>query len=878
MAHNTHDQITVIGAREHNLKNISVTIPKNKLIIITGPSGSGKSTLALDVLYAEGKRRYMESLSSYARQFLGITGKPDVEAIYGLCPAIAIEQKTVSQNPRSTVGTITEIYDYLRVLFARIGIAHCPTCSMPVKAESADSVVRIIIQKYNDNTIIIAAPLVQQKKGEFTQELIKLFQQGFYRFKIDGTSYKFSSIDEIQSLHLVKNERHTIDLLIDALDIHPSVVARLTEAVETAFAKTEGICKVIAGTTEQIFSSEHICVTCGQSIPELEPRLFSFNSPLGACKRCNGIGFVYDHSLWGPSFNKDDYRSHQKIHHDVMHLNQTPCTQCNGERLNNYARHVTVGDYTIIQLSRLSLADLYTTIQKLPLNDTEQEIAASLLKEIQKRNEFLINVGLSYLTLERPAYTLSGGEGQRIRLATQIGSALSGILYVLDEPSIGLHQRDNEQLINTLCTLRDTGNTVVVVEHDLDTIAKSDYVIDMGPRAGVLGGNVTAAGTPNEIARNPDSLTGQYLSGTKSLAIPAQRRKPKRFMRLEHATAHNLKNITVQFPLNVLCAISGVSGSGKSSLIMQELVPAIMDELGGYSRTYNKKDDTPFQGTIDFLRNKTATITDHTKQSRLTGAESIKNLVIIDQTPIGKMPRSNPATYLGIFDHIRKLYASVPESNARNYTVGRFSFNVSDGWCPICKGDGMVTIEMHFLPPVHMVCKECKGKRYNRQTLEIRFKGKNIADVLEMTVYEAYDFFKSHTPIAKKLEFMIAVGLDYLKLGQPSPTLSGGEAQRIKLVDELAKRGNDTVYLLDEPTTGLHTDDIGKLLIVLNQLVDKGNSIIIIEHNIDLLKTVDYLIDMGPEGGALGGMVVAAGTPEEVAECTASKTAPYLRK
>lgn len=840
------EYITVVGAREHNLKNIDVTIPKNSLVVITGPSGSGKSTLALDVLYTEGKRRYMESLSSYTRQFLGVPTKPDVDAIYGLCPAIAIEQKTVGSNPRSTVGTITEIYDYLRVLFARIGLAHCPVCGVAVKAESVDSIVRVIMQQYAGLTITLTAPLAVMKKGEFVHDILKVFEQGFYRIRIDGVSYKFESAEQIKELKLSKQLRHSIDLLIDAVDVVPEHGARITEAVEVAFDKGHGVCKVIVGDQEHLFSSSHTCLTCARSIPELEPRLFSFNSPIGACVQCNGLGAVAFDS-W--SAMQQDTNLEKSLFDTLV-----VCERCGGDRLNEYARVVTVAGVTIGALSDYSIKELEHFFTTIVLDDVSREIASSLLQEIMKRLQFLTNVGLGYLTLARSAATLSGGEGQRIRLATQIGSALSGVLYVLDEPSIGLHQRDNEKLIQTLLALKDAGNTVVVVEHDLDTILKADYVIDMGPGAGVQGGAVTASGTPEELQRNPQSLTGGYLSGRLSIPMPSEYRAPSGWIQLMNATSHNLKNITVDFPLHVLCAITGVSGSGKSSLIMYELVPALKKTLGGFVRIA--------RGHV---------------QHNLIGADTIESLVIIDQSPIGRMPRSNPATYLGIFDHIRKLYASLPESNARGYKEGRFSFNVSSGWCAVCKGDGMVTVEMHFLPPVHMVCKECKGKRYNKQTLEIRYKGKNIADVLAMTVFEALDFFSVHGPIAKRLALMCDVGLDYLALGQPSTTLSGGEAQRIKLVDELAKRGRNTVYILDEPTTGLHMHDIVKLLLVLNKLVEKGNTVYVIEHNIDLLRTVDYIIDLGPDGGVDGGDLIAVGTPLDVARCAKSYTGHYLK-
>jgi excinuclease ABC subunit A len=844
--------IKVVGAREHNLKNIDVAIPKDTLTVITGPSGSGKSSLALDILYTEGKRRYMESLSSYARQFLGIARKPDVDSIEGLCPSIAIEQKTVGSNPRSTVGTITEIYDYLRVLYARIGVVHCPDCGMPIKAESPENITSMILSAFKDNVVTIAAPIVVERKGEFVNDLERLFAQGFYRFRIDGAMYKFQSNTEIQALKLQKTYKHSIDLLIDAIEVKKEEQSRVHEAIETAFKIAGGNVRIIAGDQEHLYSSSKMCLKCAKSVPELEPRFFSFNSPIGACDKCHGLGSIHewpwaegDAQAWKadyPQFFGDKYAT------------EHTCSKCHGKRLNKFALAVTIGNKNIYDLSDLAIKDLLTFFKSVDLDDTSREIAKSLLIEIVNRLTFLYDVGLSYLSLNRTARTISGGEGQRIRLATQIGSALSGVLYILDEPSIGLHQRDNDRLIETLKKLRDQGNTVVVVEHDIDTMQHADYLIDMGPAAGVLGGKVTAYGTPDQVAKNKQSLTGSYLNGSRFIAVPSNIRKPFGYLSIEHARKNNLKDLTVQFPLGVLCGISGVSGSGKSTLIMQELVPALQRELS---------------------RSK---IVSSSNDNDLKGAEHLENLVVIDQTPIGRTPRSNPATYLGIFDEIRKLFASLPESNARGYKVGRFSFNVAEGRCFECSGDGVIKVTMHFLPEVTMICKTCKGKRYNAQTLEILFKGKNIADVLAMTAYEAMSFFKAHTSIAKRLQLMCDVGLDYVALGQPSTTLSGGEAQRIKLVDELAKRGSRTLYILDEPTTGLHSSDIERLLIVLNRLVDKGNSMILIEHNIDVLKTVDYLIDMGPEGGDEGGTIIAQGTPKEVAQHKQSYTGQYLKR
>lgn len=842
--------INIKGAREHNLKNIDVAIPKDTLTVITGPSGSGKSSLALDILYTEGKRRYMESLSSYARQFLGVAKKPDVDSIEGLCPSIAIEQKTVGHNPRSTVGTITELYDYLRVLYARIGTIHCPNCNEKIHAESPEHITKMILHTFNDNTILLAAPLAHEKKGTFEKELHDLFAKGYYRFLIDGKQYRFRSEDEIKQLKLKKTFKHTIDILLDAIEINKDEQSRVQEGIEKAFNLTKGICKLIVGNKSYTYSSERMCIHCAESIPELEPRFFSFNSPIGACKDCHGIGFIHEWP-WGEG-DKDAWKEKYPDFFADKYAKEITCRSCIGKRLNKYALAVTIGYKNIYDICNISIKELLTFLKKLQLEPAKQEIASGLIKEITNRVTFLNDVGLSYLSLNRTARTLSGGEGQRIRLATQIGSALSGVLYVLDEPSIGLHQRDNDRLIETLKALRDQGNTVVVVEHDIDTMQQSDYIIDMGPAAGVLGGQVTAVGKPTEIVKDKNSLSGAYLCGKKQITLPDVVRKPSGHMTLKHAQKNNLKNVSVTFPLGVFCGVSGVSGSGKSTLIMQELVPEIQRE---------------------FSTKKTSS-----KSSDLVGADDLQSMVVIDQSPIGRTPRSNPATYLSVFDSIRQLFASLPESKARGYKVGRFSFNVPSGRCFECNGDGQIKVTMHFLPEVTMVCKTCEGKRYNRQTLQITYKDKNIADILDMTAYEALQFFAAHQRIAKRLQLLCDVGLDYLKLGQPSTTLSGGEAQRIKLVNELAKRGNNTLYILDEPTTGLHNHDIAKLLQVLNTLVDKGNSMIVIEHNIDVLKTVDWLIDLGPEGGDEGGYIVAQGTPKKVSHSSKSHTGTYLRQ
>ncbi|HEX2977931.1 MAG TPA: excinuclease ABC subunit UvrA [Candidatus Babeliales bacterium] len=844
--------IIIRGAREHNLKNVDVEIPKNKLTVITGPSGSGKSSLALDVLYTEGKRRYMESLSSYARQFLGIAKKPEFDRIEGLCPAIAIEQKTVGANPRSTVGTITEIADYLRLLFARIGVPHCPNCATEIKPESPDNITNGVIAKFAKNVVTVAAPVAVEKKGEYQQELLSLFERGYYRFVIDGASYKFNSADEIKAIKLAKTYKHSIDVLIDRIEIGENERARLQEAVEKSFSLANGMCKIIVGEKSHLYSSKRMCLNCSEAFPEIEPRFFSFNSPIGACKECNGLGIIH---LW--PWKEDDPDAWKSKYPDFFgsYAQEQTCRACLGRRLNPYALAVKIGGKNIIEIGELSIKDAVKFFNTISFDETERIIAEGLIKEIRGRLQFLNDVGLSYLSINRSARTLSGGEGQRIRLATQIGSSLSGVLYILDEPSIGLHQRDNDRLINTLKMLRDQGNTVIVVEHDFDTMLQSDYLVDMGPAAGTLGGKITAVGTPEEIKKNPKSLTGAYLSGERAIRVPAKRRNANGYLTLKHATRNNLKDISVSLPLGVMCCVSGVSGSGKSTLILDELVNALQRELASGRKAAGKS-----EGTTD-----------------LEGTEHLESLVVIDQSPIGRTPRSNPATYLGIFDEIRKLFANLPESMARGYKVGRFSFNVQEGRCFECKGDGTITVSMQFLADVVMTCKSCKGQRFNAETLAITYKGKNIAQVLDMTALEAEQFFAAHKNLAKRLSLMCQVGLDYVKLGQPSTTLSGGEAQRIKLVDELAKRGTKTLYILDEPTTGLHTNDIEKLLEVLNRLVDKGNSMIIIEHNLDVLKTADYLLDLGPEGGDEGGTIVAQGTPEAVAKSTKSHTGRYLK-
>ncbi|MDQ5890449.1 MAG: excinuclease subunit [Candidatus Dependentiae bacterium] len=844
------EKIIVRGAREHNLRSVNVEIPKNKLVIVTGPSGSGKSSLALDTLYAEGRRRYVESLSSYARQFLGVSKKPEVDKIEGLCPAIAIDQKTVGYNPRSTVGTITEIYDYLRVLFARAGIPHCYQCGQVIRAESPQTVARLILEAMSGTEVTITAPIAIERKGEFVHDLQTYFDKGYYRFIIDGKMYRFANREDILTLKLAKTQRHTIEICIDRLTLSGVEAVRIQEAIEKAFPLANGFCRVIPideKVAPQLFSADHMCVRCKISFPEMEPRLFSFNSPLGACKGCNGLGTMYAAFA---AQGEDEVPSYWL----ARQSREMVCNACEGTRLRPEARAVTVDGLSIDTMSSFAVSELRDRITKLHLSSEHHQIADGLIREIVSRLTFLSDVGLSYLTLARSARTLSGGEGQRIRLATQIGSALSGVLYVLDEPSIGLHQRDNDRLIDTLKKLRDHGNTVLVVEHDMDTIAASDYVIDMGPGAGLMGGEVVACGTPAEVAANPNSLTGRYMSGVDMIEVPKKRRKADQVLTITAVSTNNLKKIDCAIPLGMLVGMSGVSGSGKSSLIMQTLAPALLE----YFRSGFYRNGHGFE--------------------EIVGLESLENCVLVDQSPIGRTPRSNPATYLGIFNEIRNLFAATNESKARGYAPGQFSFNVKQGRCENCSGDGTLTIQMHFLEDVEVECKVCRGLRYSDQTLQILFNGKNIADILAMSAVEATEFFTDFTAISKRLKLMCDVGLGYLTLGQSSTTLSGGEAQRIKLVNELAKRGHNTFYILDEPTTGLHTNDVAKLLEVLQRLVNQGNSVLVIEHNLDVLKVVDHLIDIGPDGGEAGGRIVAAGTPELVAQAPESITGRYLKK
>ncbi len=935
------NSIYIKGACEHNLKNIDVEIPRDKLVVITGLSGSGKSSLAFDTIYAEGQRRYMESLSSYARQFLGLMEKPDVEFIDGLSPAISIDQKTTSRNPRSTVGTVTEIYDYFRLLFARIGIPHCPVCGKEITQQTVDQMVDNILLMDEGTRIQLLAPVVRGRKGEYTKLIQDARKSGYARIRVDGSIF-----DIQEEITLDKNKKHYIEIVVDRLIVRPDIHKRLTDSVETVLRLSGGILLVdVIGSEEILFSSNYACSDCGISLEELTPRMFSFNNPFGACPTCSGLGSLLkidpeliitdptksltkgainvggwnftngdgygimyltglaehygfsidtpvnklsvshlDKVLYGTNGEKIKFsykrpnsngsfmaafegvinsmeRRYMETSSQGMKeyyegfMSQKPCPACNGERLKKETLAVTIGGKNISELTRLPVIDCISFFQGQSFTERENLIAYQILKEIHARLNFLKDVGLDYLTLARAAGTLSGGEAQRIRLATQIGSGLMGVLYILDEPSIGLHQRDNFRLLATLTNLRDLGNTLIVVEHDEDTMRNSDYIIDMGPGAGVNGGYVVAQGTIDEIIKNPDSITGQYLSGVKSIKQPLQRRKPNgKYVEVIGARENNLKNINVKFPLGMFICVTGVSGSGKSSLVNEILYKKLAGKL---NRAKTKAGE-------------------HTE---ILGIEHLDKVIDIDQSPIGRTPRSNPATYTGVFDRIRALFASTNDAKMRGYKQGRFSFNVRGGRCEACTGDGIIKIEMHFLPDVFVPCEVCKGKRYNRETLEVKYKGKNIADVLNMTVDEAVEFFKNIPYISRKINTLQEVGLGYVKLGQSSTTLSGGEAQRVKLATELSKRSTGkTMYILDEPTTGLHIADVHKLLDELQKLVDAGNTVIIIEHNLDVVKTADYIIDLGPEGGDRGGMVVATGTPEEIAENKDSYTGQYLKK
>ncbi len=878
------DLIRIRGAREHNLKSIDLDIPRDKLVVITGVSGSGKSSLAFDTIYAEGQRRYVESLSAYARQFLEQMDKPDVDLIEGLSPAISIEQKTTSKNPRSTVATVTEIYDYLRVLFARIGRPSCYKCGKPITSQTVTQIVDQVLALPAGTKIQILAPVVRGRKGEYRQIFVQMRKEGYVRVRVNG---RLRDLDE--SIELDKNKKQTIEVVVDRLVVTETLGRRLADSLETALKLADGLVtiNVAEGGKDLTFSERMACIDCGVSYPEISPRIFSFNNPHGACPACDGLGTRVDvpalghdptlGSLGGEFFGaslgyldrryKDTQSSkvREEIESFVERLASVrPCPECSGARLRQESLAIRVGGLNIAEVTRRSVKDAATFFAGLsspnggeegPLTEKEREIARRVLKEIRERLGFLINVGLDYLTLDRTAATLAGGEGQRIRLATQIGSSLVGVLYILDEPSVGLHQRDNVRLLNTLKRLRDLGNTVVVVEHDEETIRSADHVIDLGPGAGISGGKVVAAGTPDEIMANRQSLTGRYLSGELSIPVPRVRRPPTGFtLTVVGAREHNLKNIEVEIPLGLFTCVTGVSGSGKSTLVTDILRKALDARLYGGRERPGEHD-------------------------KLVGVEHIDKVIDIDQAPIGRTPRSNPATYTGVFGFIRELFALTPEARMRGYRPGRFSFNVKGGRCEACQGDGLIQIEMHFLPDVYVTCDVCKGRRYNRETLEIKYKGASIAEVLAMTVEEALRFFENVPRVKEKLQTLYDVGLGYIKLGQSATTLSGGEAQRVKLSRELSRRGTGrTLYLLDEPTTGLHFADIQQLLDVLHRLRDAGNTVVVIEHNLDVIKTADHVIDLGPEGGDEGGRVVASGTPEEVARTKTSYTGQFLRK
>ena len=937
-----NDKIIIKGAKEHNLKNINLEIPRDKLVVITGLSGSGKSSLAFDTLYAEGQRRYVESLSSYARQFLGLMEKPDVESIEGLSPAISIDQKTTSKNPRSTVGTVTEIYDYIRLLYARVGTPYCPNCGKKIEKQSIDQIVDNVMKIKEGTRIQILAPVVRGRKGEYTKLFEDLQKDGFARVRVDGEIYDLS--DEIK---LDKNKKHEREVVVDRLVIKEDIVGRLTESIETALKQADNLVLIdIVGEKQVLYSCNYACPDCGFSFPELTPRMFSFNNPYGACPKCSGIGYLmkmdedliipdktktlYDgvkafgastmkkgdtmakmyfesvgkhygidiknkkikdlpkdfinKILYGTGNDEIDFEytsslgtrkfkapfegvipTLERRHNETksqgmrdfyeMYMSELPCDECNGARLKKEILSIKVGGININEMTDLSVKSLQEFLRKLELTDSQKMIAEMILKEIDARLQFLIDVGLEYLTVSRSAGTLSGGEAQRIRLATQIGSGLTGVLYILDEPSIGLHQRDNDKLIATLKKLRDLGNSLLVVEHDEDTMYAADQIIDIGPGAGVHGGQVMAQGTAEEIKNVPTSITGAYLSGRKKIEVPKKRRPGnKKNIEIVNATENNLKNISVKFPLGKFICITGVSGSGKSTLINEVLYKNIAQQLNGATEKPGKC-------------------------KTIKGLENIDKIINIDQSPIGRTPRSNPATYTGAFDLIRDIFASTNEAKMRGYEKGRFSFNVPGGRCESCSGDGVHRIEMHFLPDLFVPCEVCKGKRYNRETLELKYKGKSIADVLDMTVEESLEYFANIPRIKNKIQTLYDVGLGYIKLGQPSTTLSGGEAQRVKLATELSKKATGkTLYILDEPTTGLHIADVHRLVDILQRLVDTGNTIIVIEHNLDLIKTADYIIDLGPEGGDAGGEIIAVGTPEQICKNDRSYTGKFLKK
>ena len=934
-----NDKIVIHGARAHNLKNIDVTIPRDQLVVVTGLSGSGKSSLAFDTLYAEGQRRYVESLSAYARQFLGQMDKPDVDSIDGLSPAISIDQKTTSKNPRSTVGTVTEINDYLRLLYARCGHPICPNDHVEITSQSVEQMVDQVLELPERSKIQILSPVIYQKKGQHKKVFEHIQKEGYVRVRVDGEIYDVSEVPELE-----KNKKHDIAIVIDRIIIKEGIRSRLFDSFEAALRLADGYAVVdVIGQEEMLFSEHYACPYCGFTVGELEPRLFSFNAPFGACPECDGLGIklavdedlvIPDRSLtlregalvpWHPiisqyypqmleqfclsfgidmdtpfeKLSKEEqqlilhgsngktfhfhyendfggvrdvevpfegvlnniYRRYHETNSDFtrdqmrLYMTELTCSHCHGYRLNEQALAVKVGGIHLGELSEKSIQDALAFLEQLSLTEQETMIAKPILKEIKDRLTFLQNVGLGYLTLSRAAGTLSGGEAQRIRLATQIGSNLSGVLYILDEPSIGLHQRDNDRLLDSLRKMRDLGNTLIVVEHDEDTMRAADYLIDIGPGAGQHGGEVVAYGTPQEVSENPNSLTGQYLSGKRKIPVPKERRKGNgKKITVVEASENNLQNITVDFPLATFTAVTGVSGSGKSTLVNEILKKALQQKV---SRSHAKPG----------------------KHKKITGFESIEKVIDIDQSPIGRTPRSNPATYTSVFDDIRDLFAQTNEAKVHGYKKGRFSFNVKGGRCEACKGDGIIKIEMHFLPDVYVPCEVCHGKRYNSETLEVHYKGKNIAEILEMTVEDALEFFKHIPKIKRKLQTIVDVGLGYVTLGQPATTLSGGEAQRMKLASELHRSSNGrNFYILDEPTTGLHAEDIARLLKVLQRLVDNGNTVLVIEHNLDVIKCADYLIDLGPEGGAGGGTILATGTPEAVAKVSTSFTGQYLQK
>ncbi|MES2504110.1 MAG: excinuclease ABC subunit UvrA [Myxococcota bacterium] len=824
--------IRVKGARVHNLKNINVDIPRDQLVVLTGLSGSGKSSLAFDTIYAEGQRRYVESLSSYARQFLEMQDKPDVDQIEGLSPAISIEQKTTSKNPRSTVATVTEIYDYLRLLYARIGKPHCYQCGKPIQGRSSTQMVDELFEEPAGTKIQVLAPIVRARKGEYRKELEELRKAGFVRVRIDG---EVKLLDE--DIRLNPRVKHTIEVVVDRLTISPENRPRIAESIELSLKKSKGLVVILLGNQERLLSEHSACTDCGISYPEIEPRLFSFNAPQGACPVCAGLGMLYERE-------EEDEEAVGEI-----------CPSCQGKRLRTESLFVLVGNLSIADLTEKSIQQAFDFLKAITLGERDSFIAKPVLKEILSRLDFLLEVGLEYLTLNRAAGSLSGGEAQRIRLATQIGSALVGVLYVLDEPSIGLHQRDNERLLKTLKRLRDLGNSVLVVEHDEETIMEADHVLDMGPGAGRLGGEVVSEGTPQDILKDKKSLTGQYLSRKLKIEIPAKRRMGNgKFIELSGATGNNLKNVHLKLPLGMLTCVTGVSGSGKSSLIVDTLRKVLNKAFFG-----TKDPALPYKA--------------------IKGFENVDKLIDIDQSPIGRTPRSNPVTYTGVFDDIRQLFASLPEAKMRNYEGGRFSFNVKGGRCEICAGAGVIKIEMNFLPDVYVTCDVCKGKRFNTETLMVAYKGKNISEVLDLTVDDAFEFFAAIPAIARKLDTLRKVGLGYIHLGQQATTLSGGEAQRIKLSKELARRSTGkTLYILDEPTTGLHFHDVKHLLEVLNYLCDQGNTVLIIEHNLDVIKVADWIFDMGPEGGDRGGVMIAEGSPETVARNKISHTGRFLKQ